>query len=178
MAANTVPEPTDLTIYVAQHGDSLMTDSRAVAIAFGKRHADVMRIINGMHVSRHPEIKEHVQRNFALVDFRDAKGELRPMFRMTSDGLTELAMGFTGEKARLVRLRFIAAFHQIAHRLESAEKTITAMLHDHDKRSAVSEARARIGSKLMNDRRKEKPALEDEEARLLEISQPSLLAPD
>jgi Rha family phage regulatory protein len=175
MATNNLPEITDLTIFIAQRGNELVTDSRAVALAFNKRHANVMRAINEMAASRQPLIVDHYRLHFELVDYTDAKGERRPMYRMTADGLTELAMSFTGETARLIRLRFIAAFRQVSARLESAERSITEMLHDHDKRSAVSEARARIGSKLMNERRKEKPHLKDEEARLLEITQPSLL---
>lgn len=165
----------DLTVFIAKQGDELVTDSRAVAIAFKKRHADVLRSIERMAQSGHPEILSHYRRNFALVDYTDGKGERRPMYRMSADGLSELAMSFTGDQARLVRIRFVAAFREVARRLEAAERSILDLLHSHDRRAAVSETKGRIGSQLMHERRREKPALKDEEARLLELSQPGLL---
>ncbi|WP_428029530.1 Rha family transcriptional regulator [Ancylobacter sp.] len=42
--------------------------------------------------------------NFELVDYRDAKGELRPAYEMTRDGFTLLAMGFTGKPARAFKV--------------------------------------------------------------------------
>lgn len=170
----TIDIKTDLTAFIARDGANLITDSRAVAIAFGKQHKHVMRTIKAMHESEHPEIAEHARSNFGPCFYVDTNDRQRPMYRMTADGLTELAMGFSGDKSRIVRIRFIAAFHEVARRLESADKTIAQMLHDHDKRAAVSETKGRIGSLLMHGRRKEKPALKDEEASLKSLSQPPL----
>ena len=166
---------TDLTVFIAREGADLVTDSRAVAIAFGKRHAHVMRAINAMRASQHPEIAEHYRTNFGLVDFMDAKGERRPMYRMTADGMSELAMGFSGDKARIVRIRFIAAFKSVAQRLADRERSITERLHDLSRREAPSEVKGRIGSLLMNERKREKPEFSAERAALEALSQPSLL---
>ncbi len=165
---------TDLTVFIARDGNELVTDSRAVALAFNKQHTKIMRTIRAGSSSAHPEIAAHYRANFGAVEFADAKGERRPMYRMTVDGLSELAMGFTGDSARLVRIRFIAAFREMARRLDSAEKTITQMLHDYEKRAAVSATKGSIGSLLMHGRRKEKRPLDDEEARLKSLSQPRL----
>jgi Rha family phage regulatory protein len=164
----------DLAVFITNDGKELLTDSRAVAIAFGKQHKNVLRDIERMRRSEHPEIANHGRLNFEPVEYTDAKGERRPMYRMTADGLSELAMSFTGDLSRVTRIRFLAAFRAVEQRLLNAEKTILQMLHDHDRRSAVSESKARIGSMLMHSRRKEKPALVDEEARLKELTQPSL----
>lgn len=87
---------------VLVHGLAV-TDSRAVAIAFGKRHSHVMRTINSMRDSAHPEISAHHRSNFGLVFYESegAKGAVRqmPMYRITADGLSELAMSFSGDKA-------------------------------------------------------------------------------
>lgn len=165
----------DLTVFIAKQGDELVTDSRAVAIAFGKRHGDVLRSIERMARSQFPEVFDHYQRNFALVEYADAKGQKRPMYRMTAKGLSELAMSFTGDQSRVIRIRFLNAFEVVAARLQSAERSILDLLHQHDRRAAISETKGRIGSKLMNERRKEKPALADEAIRLAGIAQPSLL---
>ena len=168
-------ETIDLTIFIAREGNDLVTDSRAVAIAFGKRHKDVLRAIDKRMRSLRPAISEHYRRNFAPVEFVDAKGERRPMYRMTAKGLAELTMGFSGDDACEVRLRFLDAFDEMAARLAQAEKSITEMLHDFSKRAAVSESKARIGSLLMHERRREKPALKEEQAALQSLAQPSLL---
>lgn len=82
---------------IKQDGRELLTDTRAVAIAFGKRHADVLRTIEKMLANERAPIAEHAQRNFALCSYVDSQGgRLRPMYRMTFKGLSELAMGFSG----------------------------------------------------------------------------------
>lgn len=162
----------DLTVFIDRQGGELVTDSRAVALAFGKRHSDVLRAISRMHGSAHIEIATHYQRNFALVDFLDAKGEVRPMYRMTAKGLSELAMSFTGDTARVIRIRFLNAFEAVANRLADAERTITKMLHDLERKELPSTVKGQIGSKLMNERRKEKPAFTEARATLLEKAQP------
>lgn len=165
----------DLSIFIERDTDKrLTTDSRGVAIAFKKNHKDVLRTIERMRRSEHTEISGHYGRNFAPVDFVDAKGERRPMYRMTEKGFAELAMSFTGDLARVTRIRFLNAFEEMAAREARRERSITEQLHDHDRRAVASETRARIGSILMHGRRKEKPALKDEEARLREIAQPGL----
>lgn len=166
----------DLTTFIMRgEGSELVTDSRAVALAFGKRHKNVLQTIDKMRASACPEIARHYGLNFQPVDFVDAKGELRPMYRMTAKGLSELAMSFSGDAARVIRIRFLDAFEEVAQRLANAEKSITQMLHDFEKRAIASEAKGSIGSMLMHGRRKEKPALKDEEALLKEAAQPSLL---
>lgn len=164
----------DLTAFIDRRGGELVTDSRAVALAFDKLHKNVLRAIDQMRKSTHPEIVEHYRLNFEPVDFIDKNGDRRPMYRMTEKGLSELAMSFSGEKARVVRIRFLNAFESVARRLAQAEKTITAMLHDLELREAPSVAKGRIGSRLMNERRKEKPLLAQERAALMAKAQPGL----
>ncbi len=166
---------TDLTVFIAREGAELVTDSRAVAIAFGKNHQHVMRTIRSMHVSRHPEIAAHALSNFGQSSYANAQGKTQPMYRMTADGLSELAMGFSGDKARIVRIRFIAAFKSVAQRLADRERSITERLHDLSRREAPSEVKGRIGSLLMNERKREKPEFSAERAALEALSQPSLL---
>ena len=166
---------TDLTVFIAREGAELVTDSRAVAIAFGKNHQHVMRTIRSMHVSSHPEIAAHALSNFGQSSYANAQGKTQPMYRMTADGLSELAMGFSGDKARIVRIRFIAAFKSVAQRLADRERSITERLHDLSRREAPSEVKGRIGSLLMNERKREKPEFSEERAALEALSQPSLL---
>lgn len=165
----------DLTAFIDRRGGELVTDTRAVALAFKKRHKNVLRTIDRMRNSQRPEIAEHYRLNFEPVDFHDAKGERRPMYRMTAKGLSELAMSFSGDDARVIRIRFLNAFEAVAERLAQAERTITSMLHDLERRELPSVIKGQIGSKLMNERRKEKPVFAVERAVLMEKVQPSLL---
>jgi Rha family phage regulatory protein len=80
------------------------TTSNDIAVHFNKRHADVIRAIENIESP-----KEFNERNFALVEFVDAKGEQRPAYRITRDGFTLLAMGFTGKRA----LAYIEAFNKM-----------------------------------------------------------------
>lgn len=82
------------------------TTSIAIADHFSKRHADVMRAIQTLEI---PD--DFNERNFALVDYTDPKGEKRPIYEMTRDGFTLVAMGFTGKKALKWKLAYIEAFN-------------------------------------------------------------------
>lgn len=90
------------------------TTSVDVAVHFGKRHGDVLRAIRELDCS--PEFNE---RNFAPVDFTDAKGERRPAVRMTHNGFSFLCMGFTGPQAAKWKEAYIAAFSA----LEAQQRT-------------------------------------------------------
>lgn len=168
----------DLTAFIARRGNELVTDSRAVALAFKKRHKNVLRTIDRMRRSNRQLIAEHSRLNFEPTYFQVAgpKGGVRsePMYRMTAKGLSELAMGFSGDDAREVRIRFVNAFEVVAERLAQAERTITGMLHDLERRELPSVIKGQIGSKLMNERRKEKPCFAVERSALMAKAQPGL----
>lgn len=166
--------PTDLTAFITRDGQDLITDSRAVAIAFGKKHMHVMRSIHGMHGSKHPEIRAHAQSNFGLSSYAAGNGRQEPMYRMTAKGLSELAMSFSGDDARVIRIRFLNAFEEVAERLARAERTITERLFDLERRELPSKVKGQVGSQLMNDRRREKPEFEAERRALEELAQPPL----
>lgn len=164
----------DLTVFIARDGAELVTDSRAVALAFGKRHKNVLRTIDRMRASGRALIAEHARLNFEPCTYAGQNGKLEPMYRMTSKGLSELAMSFTGEDARVIRIRFLNAFEEVAARLERAERTITEQLLDLERRELPSKIKGQIGSKLMNERRAEKPAFIEERNALEAIAQPAL----
>ena len=164
----------DLTTFISRDGSELVTDSRAVALAFKKRHKNVMQTIAHMMSSKRPLIAEHARLNFQPCAYAAANGRLEPMYRMSAKGLSELAMGFSGEDSREMRIKFINAFEEVANRLARAERSITARLHELERREIPSQLKGKIGSKLMNERRKEKPGLKNERATLEALSQPGL----
>lgn len=87
-------------------GGKMFTTSLVIAQAFEKEHKDVLKAISNLECS--PEFNE---RNFAPVEYKDAKGEMRPAYRLTRDGFAFLAMGFTGKKAAAWKETFLEAFN-------------------------------------------------------------------
>lgn len=108
----------DLTTVVFIQDQQIKTDSLKVAEAFGKNHRDVLRKLESLDCP-----VNFNERNFALVSYKDAKGEHRPMYQMTKDGWMFLVMGFTGEKAAQIKIAFINAFNAMATLLQNQQIT-------------------------------------------------------
>lgn len=102
----------DLTI-VDGH---ITTTTQQVAQHFGKIHRDVVRAIENMECG-----DEFRLRNFAQSSFEAPmpNGGMRNhnMYRITRDGFTLLAMGFTGKEAMQWKLAYLNAFNQMEAQL-------------------------------------------------------------
>lgn len=73
--------------------------SLQIAEIVGMRHADVMRSIRNMEEAW----RQVNQRNFALVDYLDAKGEKRPMYKLSKTECLYIATKFNDvARAKLV----------------------------------------------------------------------------
>lgn len=92
----------------------VVATSLTVAKYFGKRHADVLRAINRLDCSI-----DFNQRNFALVEYLDDKGEKRPICTMTKDGFMFLVMGFSGKQSAAIKEAYINAFNEMEAELSS-----------------------------------------------------------
>lgn len=88
--------------------------SLSISEHFEKRHADVLTTIRKTASECPSEFNE---RNFSSVNFTDEKGESRPMYLMSRDGFTLVAMGFTGKKALSWKVRYIEAFNAMERAL-------------------------------------------------------------
>ena len=94
----------DLTVIDGQ----VTTTSLQIAEHFGKRHADVMRAIRTLECPA-----EFAERNFALSEFTDSTGRKLPYYRITRDGFSFLAMGFTGKEAARWKVTFLETFRRM-----------------------------------------------------------------
>ena len=73
--------------------------SLEIAELTGKKHKDLMKAIRNME----PAWLKVNGRNFALVDYKDAKGELRPCYSLTKTECLYIATKFNDEaRAKLV----------------------------------------------------------------------------
>ncbi|OGG93089.1 MAG: hypothetical protein A2527_14275 [Candidatus Lambdaproteobacteria bacterium RIFOXYD2_FULL_50_16] len=101
---------------LAIHGGKATCTSLGLARHFGKRHDHVLAAIknqfNGPNFGD-VNFDQFNRLNFAPVEYQDAKGEKRPAFEITRDGFTLLAMGFTGKKALVWKIKYIQAFNQM-----------------------------------------------------------------
>lgn len=97
--------------------NQVVTDSLKVAECFEKRHCDVVRRLESLETPGNFN-----QRNFALVKYKDKKGEQRPFYNITKDGFVLLAMGFTGQKALEFKLAYITAFNAMESKLKTVKK--------------------------------------------------------
>ena len=93
--------------------NQVTTYTTIIAEAFGKKHCDVLRAVQQLDL---PEDFE--KRNFALSSYHAGTRDY-PMYEMTRDGFTLLAMGFTGKKAMEWKVKFIEAFNAMEQALKS-----------------------------------------------------------
>lgn len=106
---------------VTIHQNHVHTTSLLVAEKFDKKHFHVLRDIE--HIIKICPDKAFNASNFGLVNYRDLKGETRPMYNLTRDGFTMLAMGFTGQTAFLWKIAYINAFNRMEAKLRELGDT-------------------------------------------------------
>lgn len=91
----------------------ITTTSQQVAEHFGKRHNLVLRAIRNLL----SELPQGYERNFALIQIEADLGRGRtrkdPAYRITRDGFTLLAMGFTGKEAMQWKVAYLTAFNKM-----------------------------------------------------------------
>lgn len=97
----------DLTI-VFENNNEAVTSSKLVSEYFGKQHRSVIRAIKNLNCSE--EFRQH---NFAPSYYYNLQNKKQPMYLMTKDGFTILAMGFTGAKAMQFKEAYIKAFNKM-----------------------------------------------------------------
>lgn len=136
------------------------TTSVQVAERFGKRHDAVLRAIRNAHCS--DNFRHH---NFADTVYTDEQGKDRPCYRMTKDGFSFVAMGFTGKDAGEWKESYIAAFNQMGAALEryvsfGVPAGMYARALEAEKNEAGSFAKASVAGRTLSLRRKEKKAFQ------------------
>lgn len=105
----------DLTI-VFENNNEAVTSSKLVSEYFGKQHRSVIRAIKNLNCSE--EFRQH---NFAPSYYYNLQNKKQPMYLMTKDGFTILAMGFTGAKAMQFKEAYINAFNKMEQLLKGNE---------------------------------------------------------
>ncbi|EQA1113110.1 Rha family transcriptional regulator [Escherichia coli] len=106
-------------------GNEPVTDTRKVAVAFGKEHKDVLRKTRAVVQQCS---KEFAERNFALCYENNElqNGKPQPIYRMTKDGWTMLVFGFTGKAAMSFKEAYIQAFNWMAELIQQGLANLEA----------------------------------------------------
>ena len=139
MSFQNICAPAPVVSVVNNTVTALSTD---VAKLFSKLHKDVLRSIRSL-IEQAPSLNE---RNFALVEVKDAKGENRPAYRMDRKGFVLLAMGFTGEVALKFKIAYIDAFDTMERKLYQGNVTSTDTITN-AQQVAIKQAVARRAKK-------------------------------
>lgn len=96
------------------HEEKLTTDSQKLSEAFGNQHKNVLQKIDRILADTE---ENFIRLNFQPVDYSDAKGESRRMFRMTRDGFLHIALTFTGKRGNAFRAKVIQDFSEMEEQL-------------------------------------------------------------
>lgn len=120
---------------------NLTTTSLNVSLVFEKQHNDVLRKIDNLTKEVPQDFNE---RNFTLVSYTDAKGEKRPMYTLTRDAFTLLAMGFTGKKAMQFKLAYIDAFNRMEAELKKQQEQQALPQETQDTENQISTVNERV----------------------------------
>lgn len=99
-----------------------------VAETFGKRHDNVLKDIRELECS-----EEFRFLNFEESMYLNQQNHKQPMYYMTRDGFTILAMGYTGEKAMKFKEAYIRQFNAM-------EKALIGKMKEREKGIAVRQA--------------------------------------
>lgn len=97
------------------------------------------------------------------------------MHNLTKDGWIMVVMGFTGKAAAAIKESYISAFNWISEQLSRRLALGEEMQHRYAIKETRSKLKGTIGSRLMNERKKEKRVLELEHEHILQVTQPELL---
>ncbi len=132
MSTEIVTQDTAKIKLVYEKHDKPMTDSLKVAECFEKRHDNVIKDIRELDCS-----EEFRLLNFEESSYKNEQNKKQPMYRMTFDGFTFLAMGYRGKKAAQFKESYIKAFNNMAAVIRQLE---TAKLENKDFTEAIKQA--------------------------------------
>lgn len=133
---NIIPASPTCDLVEIENGQPVTT-SLKIAELFGKNHYHVIRDIQDKIL---PNVSDDFnQSNFGLSDYRDGKGQYRPMYYLTRDGFTMVAMGYTGPKAMQFKEAYINEFNKMEAMLRKSRPNADDL---------INQAATKITSKL------------------------------
>ena len=157
---------------VSIEGGEVKTTSYQVAKFFGKRHDNIIRAIENVKCSM-----PFAKLNFEVCHENNElqNGKPRKFYRMTKNGFIFLVMGFTGEKADRLKEAYINAFDWMYAQLANGKDKLIKELQETIKLERISFQNGSVAGKALNQRKKEKMAIQAKLRRIEEqFKQPDL----
>ena len=112
---NIIPASPTCDLVEIENGQPVTT-SLKIAELFGKNHKEVLRDIRDKVV---PNVTDDFgQRNFAPSSYQNEQNKRQPMYYLTRDGFTMVAMGYTGPKAMQFKEAYINEFNKMEAMLQ------------------------------------------------------------
>ena len=108
---------------VFEQGGQALTSSREIADYFGKAHQHILRDIRNTleQLDQTPEGREFGLINFEESYYTNEQNKQQPLYVLTRDGFTLLAMGFTGARAMQFKVAYINAFNRMAAMISASQ---------------------------------------------------------
>lgn len=144
---------------IETRNNQAVTTSLQVAETFGKNHQHVLRDIEGL--AKQMTVQNWTA-DFAKGTYKNKQNHEYPMFYITKDGFTLLAMGFTGKKAMEFKMMYIEQFNQM-EKVIKENNLDSYMIADPVKRAEkwIIEQRKRAELEMANEEMKPKALFAD-----------------
>lgn len=99
----------DAEVFVARtENNSMYTTTKDISEKFGKQHKNVLQAVRDLVAGN------SAAKNMFRESTYENRGKQYPMYLVTRDGFTLLAMGFTGADALEWKMKYISAFNRMA----------------------------------------------------------------
>ena len=98
---------------IINHKGTNVTDSREVAEKIGKKHAHLMRDIQGYISILDPNPNLDSANFFVASTYQDANNQTRPCYLLTKQGCEMVANKMTGQKGILFTAEYVQAFNKM-----------------------------------------------------------------
>ncbi|TCP68264.1 Rha family transcriptional regulator [Baia soyae] len=105
--------------------EKVVTDSLMVAEVFEKQHFHVTRDIESLDCS-----SDFNASNFGCIYYKDSAGRSQKKYHLTKNGLMFLVMGYRGEKAAIMKERYIGEFDRMEQLIKSGGFHVPSTLHE------------------------------------------------
>ncbi len=143
----------ELGIFV--QNDRVVVSSRDVARVFEKPHDKVLRDIRGLDCSNEFRLSNFGESFEEAQTGNGAKREF-PIYLITRDGFTLLAMGYTGKKAMQFKEAYIAAFNRMEAELKNkySSQIPGSFAEALELAASIEKERANLAARVEKDRPK------------------------
>jgi Rha family phage regulatory protein len=105
--------------------NKIVTSSLDMATVFDKEHFNVLESIKKLILESREEKDNFGDLNFQVSSYKSEQNKPLPMYYITRDGFTLLAMGFTGSEAMKFKKEYIKQFNKMEEELKKGKKPQT-----------------------------------------------------